>query len=105
MNAKAAAKDKRIPLGSRFSGLVRKLAKPPTDRTISYLSMLVAMAALVTSQIRPLYEYFDRPSLSLAHDGVIQVAPSGGVLQLGDTVHFINNGRAAATVSRYELVL
>jgi len=70
----------------------------------AWLSLVVAVIALVLSQFPPIPSYFASPHISFTAKG-LHIKHSLGLLSLTPYLHINNSGKARSTISKIELIL
>ncbi len=70
---------------------------------IPVLSFIIAVIALILSQLRPLYEYIEKPKFNVSLSPQLHVTHYLGNVNLSPFIQIRNSGKASGTIKRIEL--
>jgi hypothetical protein len=79
----------------------KKSGKPKVKFT-DLIAIIISLSAVVLSQFRPVYTYFDKPKIDM-NVGILSISHWGGILFLSSDITFNNEGTARGSVNKINL--
>jgi hypothetical protein len=82
----------------RFVNKWSKKEKRSGSKAIQWISLVIAVMALVLTQFRPLYEYLDKSDLVILTPSQVMFASEYGSYEMTFFIQFRNDGRSAGNI-------
>ena len=101
------AKEKEVPRleADDVKEVKPTTGKPPRKDLVAWLSFLVAALALLLSQFKPLYTYFERAELIVELNENLYITHNMGVLYLTPTISYGNNGSKSGSFKDFDILI